>query len=357
MPVRERILRVQVDAVGRVGGDLIRRRVLEGRRVGPQELLLLCRLPLDIVQPSVEVAAANPAIVGEVVVRVQTQGHRLGKAVVSSSPELNTALASAITTASASATATATATAGQSLSATAEVHEVAPCEARLVHVVRVPEQRELCGRRKTIDVERFVVPGAAVRLGFDHRGRLESAPEPANSLAEVTSPGILAELEVDRSLLLAVGDAGELGHVGLFVIDLNALDGICREVSRRDRRVTTEKLLPIDQDVPDLLALRPDGPVGIHLDPRQPSEQLFDRGVRARHEGPRVVVECVTSVHERDVVHADHERIHLDGQHLQLDRPRVDVRRGDGKCSTHRLMTDHCDLEEVLSGGHPAQRE
>ena len=81
--------------------------------------------------------------------------------------------------------------------------------------------------------------------------------------------------DVERLITLAVVHAREFGGIAQFVVDLNAVDGLCRQRLDGRRHVLAEEFLAVDEDLFDRLALCLDRTVA-HGDARHLLQQALD---------------------------------------------------------------------------------
>ena len=296
-----------------------------------EERPLLQAPVLEIVQLPDGVTAPQPGLLAELPASVYPEAHRLGETV-------------------------ARPPAAAARHAGGKIRETA-AGATLVHVVRVRGQRQLNGGREAIQRKRTVVPR------FAAHGRGESGPaapvttDVAPGAAEVPGFRLFLELQVDRALLLAVGDARELGHVRLLVVHGDLLDGVRGQVLHCDRRIVAEKLLAVHEDLRDRLALCRDRPVGIDVDPGESAEQLLDGRVGWRRKRLHVVAEGVALIHEGDVFHADHHRVHFQRRDRKHHSAGVHARVRDVEVAAQGPVPDQRDLEDVAAGGQALDGE
>ena len=232
-----------------------------------------------------------------------------------------------------------------------------PRERPLVHVVRVCGQRQLDGGREAIKRERTVV------ARFTAHRRSQTGPAAAVTAnvapgsAEIPGSRLFPELQVDRALLLAVRDARELGHVRLLVVHGDLLDGVRGQILQCDRGIVAEELLAVHEDLRDLLALCRDRPVGIDVDPGESAQQLFDGRVGRRWKRLHVVAEGVALIHEGDVFHADHHRVHFQRGDRQSHSAGVHAGVRHVKVAAQGPVPDQRDLEDVAAGGQAIDGE
>ena len=321
MPFGEFELPVQVQAMTHVAGFLLAGLVDQRRDIRSEERPLLQAPVLQIVQLPDGVAAPQPGLLAEFPASVHPEAHRLGETV-------------------------ARPPAAAARHAGGKVRE-STAGASLVHVVRVGGQCQLDGGGKAVQGERTVVPRFAA-YGRGQTGPTAAVtPDVAPGAAEIPGPCLFPELQVDRALLLAVGNARELGHVRLLVVHGDLLDGVRGKILQCDRGIVAEELLAVHEDLRDLLALCRDRPVGIDVDAGKPPQQLLDRRVGRRRKRLHVVAEGVALIHEGDVFHADHHRVYLqrsDGQHHSAG---VHAGVRDIEVTAQGPVADQRDLEDV----------
>ena len=94
--------------------------------------------------------------------------------------------------------------------------------------------------------------------------------------------------DVERLITLAVVHAREFGGVAQFVVDLDAVDSLCRQRLDGRRHVLAEKFLAVDENLFNRLALCLDRTVA-HGDARHLLEQAFDVGIVGDLERPGVI--------------------------------------------------------------------
>ena len=287
VPRRNGVLPVEVQAVTAVARLLVGGVVDQRSHVRAEERLLLQGPVLPVVHVAQEIAAPDPPIVVEVAAGIQAESHRLGEP-------------------AAATTLTATAPTPRERGSA-----ILPRKPLLVHVVRVRGEGQLHGRREAVQVEPAVVAKVVAGGGDETALVVHVAPEASGGSPEVAHSGLLAELQVDRALIVAIGYPGELRHVRLLVVDVDLLHGVGRQVACCDRGVPAEELLPLHEHVLDLFALRGNRAVGVDIDPGQAAQQVLDHRVRRGREGVDVVAERVPPVDEGDVLDAHDQGIDL----------------------------------------------
>ena len=105
---------------------------------------------------------------------------------------------------------------------------------------------------------------------------------------ELSLPHVGMGDDVERLITLAVVHAREFGGVAQFVVDLDAVDSLCRQRLDGRRHVLAEKFLAVDENLFDRLALCLDRTVA-HGDARHLLEQAFDVGIVGDLERPGVI--------------------------------------------------------------------
>ena len=331
MPFGDFELSVQVQAMTHVAGFLLAGLVDQRRDIRSEKRPLLQAPVLQIVQLPDGVAAPQPGFLAELPASVYPEAHRLGETVAR--PPAATAR-----------------------HAGGKIRKPA-AGASLVHVVRVCGQRQLDGGRKAIQGKRTVVPRFAAHRRGEPGPAAPVTADVAPGAPEVPASRLFLELQVDRALFLAVGNARELGHVRLLVVHGDLLDRVRGQVLHCDRGIVAEELLAVHEDLRDLLALCRDRPVGIDVDPGESAQQLLDGRVGRRRKRLHVVAEGVALIHEGDVFHADHHRVHFQRRDRQRHSAGVHAGVRHVKVAAQGPVADQRDLEDVAAGGEALDGE
>ena len=229
-----------------------------------------------------------------------------------------------------------------------DTHDVLEREVLLVDVVEESDDRDAAVAVEQIDVaaRHVLVARLGLRIGIVTVAGVE--------LAELPLPHVLVRDDVDGLIALAVVHARELGRIGEFVVDLDVLHRLGRQRLDGRGHVLAEKLLAIDEDLLDLLALRLDRAVG-HRDAGHLLQEPFDIGVARNLERIGIVAHRIAALrgaHRLDLL--DHG-LDLHAR-PQTDRAQRARRTGDVELGRIVVVAEERHAQLVLAVGESRDR-
>ena len=230
-------------------------------------------------------------------------------------------------------------TATAAAAAARHTEDVLEREILLIDVVKEADHRHAAVAREDIDVSTGDVFVVRIGFGIISIARIE--------FSELALTHARFGYNIEGLVPLTVVHAGELGRIREFVVNLDTVYSLGRQRLDGRRHILAEKLLAIDENLLDLLALGLDRTVG-DGNTRHLLEQTLDIGIGRHLEGPGVVAHRIALLRS---THRFHLLDHGFDLHARLEAQHTEIylRSRHTESRIECIVTQEGDRESVFT--------